>query len=395
MGLMLLAPFLSLWLDEVLTLTAAVEPTLSALLENLRLQQGATPLAFLVPRWSIQLLGNSLLSARLPSILASAASMPALYLIARRIGLVRPWLAILLFAAWPLHLRYALEVRPYALALCLTLWLTHALLEEWHPAIYTLLTLAIGLTHPYALVIPAAHALWSRTRGPVIAIGVTVAALVPWYAHFGPGWREQVQLTVWNPGAITVFLREITGSGYVGAALLFALLALGIQKAPPPRQLWILTIALPIIAVPLANIAFDYFFAVRQLIYILPALVILMAAARGWIAYTLSAAFLVAACYSNTMWLLHPREDWQAAAAVVSEQVSQGACVRFVSDSAKLFAYFRPELRDVHCTGSRVVLASSTYEPTHAATAAALERQGYSRQSTRTFNGPIIEVWAK
>jgi hypothetical protein len=401
-ALMLLAPHLSYWLDEVLTLMGAVEPDLASLMENLRKQQGATPLAFLIPHWTIGVTGLSALTARLPSIIASAASLPAMYWLARRAGLPAPALAVVVFALWPLQLRYALEARPYAMALCLAMWLTVAFWGRAHGAVYVLLTVAIGLTHPYSLVIPAAHLLWSvlqdRSRAvlPAAALLAAGAVLAPWYAHFSEGWREQSalqQLARWNPRAALVFVREISGSGYVGAALLLAGIVLGRRAVLGQRRFWVVLAVFPLFAIPTANVAFDYFFAIRQLVYVVPALVLLFCAAPRWVV----AVFLVVSLYSDVAWYLRPREDWSAASDAIVAEASETACVQFVGDSQKLFVFFRPELARRLCDGDapRVVLAGSTYEVDQTAAQAALVARGLHRVSERRWIAPIIEVYSQ
>jgi type IV secretory pathway TrbD component len=371
-------------------------------MENLRKQQGATPLAFLIPHWTIQIFGLSHLTTRLPSILASVAACPALFLIARHIDLQVPIFPVVVFALWPLQFRYALEARPYALALCLTL----AFLRKSHWSIYVLLTIAMGLTHP-ALVIPAAHLVWTllhdRPRAilPGAALALACLTLLPWYhAHFSAGWRAQSaeqQLAPANPRAVFVFLRELSGSGYFGTAILAAGVALGLRRPIEPKRFWLTCMALPLIAVPLANIAFDYFFAIRQLIYIVPALALLFCAASGRIGKLLLWGFLSASVYSNLAWFQRPREDWSAAANAIAAEVSRGACVQFVGDSQKLFVFFRLELAAHLCSANapRVVLAGSSYEPAQAATQAALVTRGLTKQSEQTFVAPTIEVYGR
>ena len=401
LALVLLAPHLSLWLDEGLTLTGAGQPDIASLMENLRKQQGATPLAFLVPHWVVGMFGISPVTARLPSILASAASMPALYFIARRAGAEVPGFAVAVYALWPLQLRYALEARPYALALCLGLWLTLAFLKRSHWSVYVLLTVAMGLTHPYSLVIPAAHFVWSflhdRSRAmlPVAALVVTALVLAPWYAHFSAGWRAQSavqELELWNPRAVLVFVREISGSGYIGAAILAAGIALGLRNSLTPNRFWAASALVPLLLIPLANLSFDYFFAIRQLLYIVPVLALLLSVGPRYVV----AAFLVASLYADVSWYLRPREDWSAASNAVEEQ-TKGNCVKFVGDSQKLFAFFRPELAARICRpdATRVVLAGSTYEPGQAAARAALMARGLRLQSARTFEAPIVEVFSQ
>ena len=295
---------------------------------------------------------------------------------------------------------------PYALALCLGLWLNLAFLRKSHWSIYAFLTIAIGFTHPYALVIPAAHLLWSflhdRPRAilPAAAIALACTALLPWYAHFSAGWRAQSteqQLALANPRAILVFLRELSGSGYIGTAILFAGVAFGLRHPLEPKRFWLTCAVLPLIAVPLANIAFDYFFALRQLICIVPALALLFCAASGRPGKLLLYGFLAASVYSNIVWFQRPREDWSAASNAIASEVSRGACVQFVGDSQKLFVFFRPELAAHLCSvdAPRVVLAGSSYEPAQAATQAALVTRGLSKQSEQSFVAPTIEVYGR
>ncbi|MEI9812115.1 MAG: hypothetical protein WDO18_05315 [Acidobacteriota bacterium] len=405
--LLFLAPCLTLWLDEILTLTGAVQPNLASMMENLRKQQGASPLAFLIPHWTIALLGLSNFTARITSVIPAVASCPAIFLLARRAGLAYPILAVAIFALWPLEFRYALEARPYALALCLGLWLTVAFLAGANAILYISITLAMALTHPYALVFPLAHLVYafarqrSLARTPAIAIALSVLVLLPWYAHFRDDWRTvsaEQELSPTNWRAPLVFLREISGSGYFGAAILITGIALGLRRIQL-RPLWIALALVPLIAIPLANIAFDYFFAVRQVIYALPALALLFTAGTDHPRATrcLAIAFLIASVYADVRWFTRPREDWSAAANAAVTEVNKGACIAYVADAEKLYMFFRPELAAHHCEpgAPRVILAGSTYETaTHQSAARAiLTSRGLTRQSQQSFEGPTLEIY--
>lgn len=393
--LLFLAPRLTLWLDEILTLTGAVQPDFASLMENLRKQQGASPLAFLIPHWTIAAFGLSNFTARITSVIPAVASLPAIYWLARRAGLQYPLLAVAVFALWPLEFRYALEARPYALALCLGLWLTVALLAEAKAILYVAITVVMAMVHPYSLFIPIAHMRY-RWRVPATALVIAVVALLPWYLHFREDWRVvsfEQELSSANWRAPLIFVREISGSGYVGAAILVGGIALGLRRRIEPRALWIALAVVPLIAAPLANIAFDYFFAIRQLIYALPALAILFTPGNR----CLVAAFLIASIYSDVRWFTKPREDWAAASSAALTEVHNGACVSFVSDSQKLFVFFRPELAKHPCSSdaTKIVLAGSTYETeTHQVAARALlTSRGFRKQSERSFLGPFIEIY--
>jgi hypothetical protein len=304
-------------------------------------------------------------------------------------------LAVAVFALWPLEFRYALEARPYALALCLGLWLTVALLAEDRAFLYIAITVVMAMVHPYSLFIPIAH-LRYRLRTPLIALAIAAAALLPWYLHFRDDWRivsAEQELSMANGRAALVFVREISGSGYIGFAILAAGIAWGLRRKFELRHLWIALALVPLIAAPLANVAFDYFFAIRQLIYALPALAILFTAGHRWFV----AAFLIASIYSDARWYTRPREDWAAASRAALTEVHKGGCVAFVADSKKLFVFFEPEIAQRECStnGSRVVLAGSTYETeTHQSAARTmLNERGLHKQSEQSFLGPVIEIW--
>jgi mannosyltransferase len=390
-ALLLLSPVLSLWLDEVLTLIGAVEPSISALLDYIKTFSGGSPLAFLPMRWTIGILGNTVFAARLPSVLASVATCPAVYLLAKRMKLETPILAVLVFALWPLQLRYAMEARPYALALAFSVWSTEAFLSlperprrAW---LYVALTVLAAWTQPYALFITAAHLLHYRTsRAPLLAIGLSVLTLAPWFAHYRADWlavNAAQQLASFDPKTLLVFLHEISGSGYVGTAILLAGIALTFRR---PQPFWLASVAVPVIGVFVANATFHYFYATRQLIFILPAFALLFT--RGGNRLLLM-AFLAASLYEDVQWFLKPRENWQAAADAIQSEVEAGACVKFLGDSTPVYEYFHPSLAQHHCNGpsDHIVVGTSAYViPTDGPVVGDLPF------SSRDFNGPAVIV---
>jgi hypothetical protein len=392
-----------LWLDEILTLIGSTQPSLAALIDYIRMVPGGTPLAFLPSRVTMAAFGNGLVASRLPSILASVATLPGVFLLARRFGLRTPLAAVAVFALWPLQLRYALEARPYALALCFTVWLTVLILYKSTPALYVALTMLAALTQPYALFVPIAH-LTLRRKLPLIALAIATLALTPWYAYFRADWSRVTQdqnLVGFDTRAPLVLLREISGSGYIGLAILVVGAAFA-RRAVQLKALW-LWVVIPIALAFAANAVFHYFFATRQVIYILPALAILFVAGTeklGRRGYILVAAFLVASLYENVKWFSKPHEDWQAAAHRVAELMTPASCVRFTGDSVPVFDYFDSEFAEHRCPSEltdRVILAVTPYreEQDYAPVASGLMARGLRKQSEQPFNGPRVEVWTK
>ena len=415
LALLYLTPHLSLWLDEILTLIGAIEPNTRALLDYIKTVPGGSPLAFLAPRWTIQALGYSVLAGRLSSVIASVAACPAIYLLAQRMKIRTPLLAVVVFALWPLQFRYAMEARPYALALALTIWSTEIFLSlRDRPSrmwLYATLTVLAALTQPYALFVTAAHLTWAifydrrPLRAPLVSIALAALVLVPWYAHFQPDWTAVVadqQLASFDPRSALVALHEISGSGYTGTAILLIGVALGLRRATEPRHFWLISaLALPL-AVFAANTAMHYFFATRQLIYILPSLTLLFTLgthSTGKYGNLLLVAFLAASLYEDIQWFRKPREDWQAAADAIQREVSRGACVQFLGDSTPVFLFFHPDLSTHTCTAAsdRIALAITPYSESrdYPAAAASLTTRALMKQSEQSFDGPRVEVFSK
>lgn len=415
-----LLPSLSLWLDEILTLIGAQKPDVRSMLLHLRTVAGGTPLSFLVQHWSMQLLDPSPFSGRLPSALASIAACAGLWLIARRSNLRWPIIAVAVFALYPLQFRYALEARPYALALCLSVWATVLITmpwSRWRAVAYAALVIASGATLAYALFVPAAHFLWlgytrSDWRKLVLIISVaalTSAALLPWYLYFREDWtRELANEKIADPSWrwMLVFAREITGAGYLGTLLLGAGAWVGIRTTGS-RQLWVWWALVPILLVPAANLVFGYFFAVRHMLYVVAPLALLFAMgveAIGRRGHVLLALLLCVFLYADVRWFLRPREDWQAAAANASNALSQGGCVVFTPlDADIFFSYMDPSLHDRQCPlgppadGGQVVVAVSPYDAfgAYEAVREALAGQGYTQQSRADFDGPRVETYRR
>ncbi len=400
--LLVLSSVIPLWLDEILTLIGSTQPSWAALIDYIRTVPGGTPLAFLPSRWTIAASGNGLLASRLPSILASVATLPGVFLVARRLGLRFPIAAVAVFALWPLQLRYALEARPYALALCLSVWLTVLVLDESHQFLYSALAILAALTQPYALFVPVAH-LTIRRRLPLIALGIATLVLLPWYIYFRADWAlvtQEQNLVAFDAGAPLVLLREISGSGYIGLAILAAG-AYFARRVVHTKPLWLWAI-IPIALTLAANTAFHYFFATRQVIYVLPALALLFAAGTerlGKPGCILLAAFLVASIYEDGKWFRRPHENWQAAAEH-ARKLMPDSCVQFTGDSAQLFEYSHPEFAQHRCTtelADRVVLAITPYreDRDYPLATATLSAHGLHKQFEQSFNGPRVEVWSK
>lgn len=215
-----------LWLDEVLSLNISAVP-LGQLDDALR-QDGAPPLYYLLLRGWTGLFGDGAVAARSLSALFSLGALPLAWFAGRRLGgRATAWHAVLLFATSPFAIRYATEVRMYALVQLLAL-AGHLLL--WRaferPTRERLIPLALvagalPLTHYWTLFLLAAAALAllvvrrddRHRRAATRCLGALAAGgllFVPWTSsflfqlrHTGNPWDPPAEL---GRGVLIAFL---------------------------------------------------------------------------------------------------------------------------------------------------------------------------------------------
>jgi hypothetical protein len=455
--LLALLPVRSLWLDEILDLPAVRDLSISGLLRDVPHNAGGVPLSYFSQAVAVRLFGFSAFSGRLPSAVFSVLGCIGMILLARQIGLRYRLVVALVFCTFPLQFRYALEARPYSQALCIGIWLTVLLLQllqsakgasqpvlrEFHgrseskwAAAYGLL-LAAGLyAQPYTLFVSACHWLWLflRRRDPEakallpLSLAIVFAAIsfLPWYLWARVDWRHSAEHGHfsfhfgWKTFALV--LREITGAGYVGIALVLLACVVAwrtevLQKRH--RVLLCLYAIVPVIGALCADANFGYFVAIRQMIFVLAPLALLVAAGfeglalrgqqlGGWL---LIALLLVTNVTGDVRYLLRPREDWGAAASQIAKLTTPSpdastitrGCVIFVPpSSAPFYEFFDRDITRRQCPAELrerdpVVLAISPYEaqPAYDATRKALRLAGFFKRSVSNQNGPRIEIFAR
>lgn len=236
-----------LWLDEAQTVAIADRPV-GELLETLRLD-GAPPLYYLLLHGWIELFGSADVAVRLLSGVLSVAGLPLAWWIGRQLtGRRRTGLLfVLVLAANPWTVRYAIETRMYALIqLLVLLGMVAAVLlvrrrtrrdTQVAVAAVTAVTAALLLTHYWSFFLVAvvgAWCLWRAARGrdrptALLALGGMAGGgllFLPWLptllhqiAHTGSPWAGRGDF-----GAIaTLPVEWFGGSGPAGLTL--ALLA--------------------------------------------------------------------------------------------------------------------------------------------------------------------------
>jgi len=417
-----LLPVLSLWLDEIYDLMVARMDHLADVLAYVPHVSGNVPLNYIVQFGSVHLLGFSAFTGRLPSAISSVIACAGIFVLARRLGFRWPLLAAAIFALFPLQLRYALEARPYELALCLSIWSTVAFLRVVEQpesvaraALYTLCIAAGLFTFPYMVFVPLAHLAWASlvsyrtTRWQplltaALALGIAGLIFAPWYLHSAASWRTAVAIGQLK-GTITlralpIILRELVAAGYIGSLLMLAGFAYGLTR----RQdwpLWLLYLMVPIVCAVAADAWFGYFLAIRQMIFVLAPLALLFTAGVEALprrpAAILTAALLIALIAGNISFFRRPREDWRTAAVILE---SEPCVVYSPPDSRLLYAFFVPDLANRECASGqapRVALAISPYAPRNSITERQrqLTESGYTERADFNPATPRIEIYTR
>ncbi len=187
LALLLRLPWLghsSLWLDEMWSIGTARLPWRALIRVMLHQDSNASLYYALLHGWLR--LGAEEGTARLLSVLAGVATVPALYALGKRLAGPRAGLAAaLLLAVNGYHLQFSQEARAYTLLVLLatlsTLFLVRAVEEPRGPWWPYVLATSLGIyTHAFAgLLLPAhALALGARRRAPWRAFLASAAAVV-------------------------------------------------------------------------------------------------------------------------------------------------------------------------------------------------------------------------
>ena len=150
-----------------------------------------------------------------------------------------------------------------------------------------------------------------------------------------------------------------------------------------------------------AVISFGYFFAIRQIVFVLAPLALLFAAGVESLepraGALLAAALVIATLAGNASFFRRPREDWSRAAALLAAE----QCVVYSpADSRQLYTFFLPALATRECapaSARRVALAVSPYIVNNPASEARrqLTGSGFAKRAELNAATPHIEVYER
>ena len=243
-----------LWLDEALTVNVARLP-LGDIAGALR-HDGAPPLYYYLLHGWIQLFGESDLAVRSLSAVLGVATLPVMWVAARRLGgRAVAWTAVVLLATAPFGIRYGTEARMYTLVTLLTLvgyLALMAVLESptpWRLIGLAAVTGALLLTHYWAFYLGIATAvpllvLARRGRNAhsarlaLLAMAVGSLVFVPWWPtflsqarHTGTPWADPATFQA-MVNAVGEFAGGVSDAGRAVALLILAVAGLAVFGRP-------------------------------------------------------------------------------------------------------------------------------------------------------------------
>ncbi len=308
----------SLWFDELGQASVAFNGVRWAI-AGARMHSGAAPADYLIT-WLIFQLAHNDFVVRLPAAMLGTMTIALVYRLGREL-FDKPTsiLAALLLTVAPLHLRYSQEVRFYALFTCLTVALTIAFIialrrQDWPGwIIYTAILIVSLYSHYYTTIVVLVHgvvllaillfptqiplrangagkaelARWKTIGCYILTCLVAALAFLPWF--FYAVVQESGSLVGTHPELTFAFVKDahaslvleqvpnsLTGVRYWPVWLYGSLAVLGCIGGLAYRKTRLgvlLNTAMVLVSFLLIVAALrwiNYFFAARQLLFILP-----------------------------------------------------------------------------------------------------------------------------
>lgn len=289
------------------------------------------------------------------SVAASAATVPLIYLIAKRLFSARAGLiAALLLAVHPAHIAYAQEARSYALAvflLCLSTWLLLRCLDHGRRSDYAFYAATAVLaiySHIIAALIPLAQwpAVMRRMRSrswfrlTIAALGSVVALAPAIFIVWTKGGHsaDWIPPLSWHMLGRVWRLLTLRKFGWCYGLAWLAAVWTSLRRRNPAAERWPLVLIVNWLAVPvLCLIAISLLKPVlipRLMLLSVPAAVLL--AGRGvesirrpW-NWLLLAGMVAASLASARSYYRRPKPDWRAVTGEIARDFQSGDALAVV-----------------------------------------------------------------
>ncbi len=358
--------------------------------------------------------------------------------------------AVAIFALLPLQFRYCLEARPYSEALFFSSLATLLFVRlvrregDLRSAIAYSAAVAVGLyMQPFLIFTEIGHVVWlatlTRSRPIRRSLSLALCSLLiagllflPWYVAARPHWEAiHTRLT---PSIAADILHNLVGGGFLCSGIVIAAALVALTATERRDREWIMLLGAAIscgIAGPvLADVTQGYFFASRQLVFVLPALTVLtvlgfesLRLRRPIVASILGLLLVAGSLVADVRYIVWPSEDWGLAASHMVLQTDEGGCVviirrnpeegsapfseRFLDatdgerDSAAFYSFFEPSLRGRFCSSldrvNRVIAVASpgTAASVEIAAQEWLHARGFRASRREETGGSRMTDWAR
>ena len=287
----------SLWLDEAMLATNITGRGYRGLLHPLDNAQGAPVLFLWVERTAVLVLGNNEWALRVLPFAAGLAVLPLTYVVGCRLGGTRVGsVALILVSLSPSLVRYSTEVKQYSSDAAVTLALIALALGALAGSRRELLTLVVAgaiapwLSHPALFTLAAVGVVLLVERRDRFVIGAGVVwltsvaveyvvslrrlgrnrALLDYWHHGFPAHASSA--LSWAAGAAVRFVGDPAALRF--SALVLAASVIGALVLPRRRAL----VVLPFVFLLLAAAAHKFPFQGRVVLFLVPLLLVLVAA---------------------------------------------------------------------------------------------------------------------
>lgn len=368
--------FQSLWRDEMDSLLFASRP-LPQVLANFTRPGENGPLYFLLLRPWLWVMGHSEYALRFPSALAGVLALPLIYVWGRKLFGVQVGILAMALLAWnPYHLWYSQEVRMYSLLVMLimaALWVFAWALEKggigrW--LLWLVLTSTCFYVHVFGVLVIPLQGIWfllrphwrQRWRAYGLALAALILPYLPlvwwqWKLLVNPNFRTGHPFVPLGQMLLILFTAQIQGIpqryGVWGFLPVFFFLLAGVFLS---RQQWrargLLAVwwLFPPVALFIISL-FTPIFTDRYLIWILPALLLILAwgAYQVWMlkrAVAVVLLLLLAAFQGWAGWTqshVPIKSDFRSAAAYVTSHRQEGDALLFLIPYIRFtYQYYDP-----------------------------------------------------
>ncbi|HZQ08555.1 MAG TPA: glycosyltransferase family 39 protein [Anaerolineae bacterium] len=366
----------SLWVDEILQVLVARNGMVGVLRNAQRHVLGAPPLDYLVTAL-VRTLGENEFILRFPPVAWGILAIALGFVLARRLTRSHSIALVtaVLVAAAPLVVRFAQEVRFYSLPICLSVLMVYLFVRAWqesspvHWLLFSLAMLAALFAHYYALFIVIALVVTAfldtlpffhdRPRdlrhaglGLIASLIPPTAILLFWFTSHG--FTGQAAFGFTPPTFDDVLVEPIFGPSvefpeqrtllFLVGAVIFPLLALwSVIMSLREQRVWGLLlgsiVALGVGGVLVADWRAAYFYTSRQLLFVVPFYLLLVAAGLDGImravlrrplfaaAGTAIAVVLLLGLFSFSLRASYnaPKDDWRSAARFLLQNINSHA----------------------------------------------------------------------